>query len=580
MGLETCFEGAEVDSCKPGAPAANDADCDSIDDDCSGQADEDFVVTPTTCGVGACTAKGERLCKAGGELFDTCKPGSPAKSDPSCDGIDQNCNGVADEEYVPSPTQCGVGACAAAGQLVCQQGAEVDTCLPGQPVDEDCDLQDDDCDGSTDNGGDDACGALLGAPAVCEAGGCHLLCELATDCLWHDWLVDCVGHWMCQAGVCRERCNESCGNGVCEPAKGEDAWTCGGDCKFCKQASDCSATQFCEFGPGACLAPGSCLNKPTNCPLTWAPVCGCDGLTYSNACERRKAGVAELHDGECEVTSCATDSDCLGLAWPIRCYGNWDCLDKTCTPGCGGSCGDGLCEPAAGENDRNCAPDCQLPEPTAFRTSSLTVVAPTLCVTLGVGGCVDVTSFVNGMIADQIASTSEPLDLLGVFTPLDLAVTDARFELLDATCLRDSSGTILECSPDPLATPNDFESPVFSEAGDCVSTPSVIAAPCFSSSASDARFRLLGVLFGLLDPTVAGSFAGDPVDPFQALDPGLIHGFLPRALAATISIQTAVGAITLAQLLDHEPTVVHEGSAGWWMTLDFLASRVPYTPLF
>jgi hypothetical protein len=403
---------------------------------------------------------------------------------------------------------------------------------------------------------------------------------LPSDCLWSDWLVDCSGHWQCTQGLCSPACTGGCGNGVCEPAKGEDAWTCAGDCTACSTNADCAATQLCEWGQGACQAPGSCLNKPVTCPLTWAPVCGCDGVTYPNACTRRQAGVGEAYAGECSATACEAADDCLGQPWTIKCYGHWTCVAKACTPECGGSCGDNVCDGAKGEDALTCDPDCGAPEPTAFRALTLEIVAPKLCVGgLGGAGCVlDATPAVNQAIAAQLADPADPLDLLGVFTPLDLSWTTALFDLQDGTCTRDPAGTVLTCSPTTGATPNTFASPVFSTGGDCVSHPSTISAPCFSSKAEDARFKLLGVLFGLLDPLVAGTFVGDTVDPFQELAPGLIHGFLPKSLAEKIAFTAFILPVTLADLLSHEPTVVHEGTAGWWLTLSYTASVVPYAP--
>jgi hypothetical protein len=46
-------------------------------------------------------------------------------------------------------------------------------------------------------------------------------------------------------------------------------------------------------------ATGTCVSRPGPCPLVWAPVCGCDRVTYGNDCERLAAGVALDHLGEC-----------------------------------------------------------------------------------------------------------------------------------------------------------------------------------------------------------------------------------------------------------------------------------------
>ena len=86
-------------------PAALDATCDGVDDDCDGAIDENYVPLPTSCGVGACGASGATSCQAG-SVVDSCSPGTPAGNDSTCDGVDDDCDGSADEDYAPVATSC------------------------------------------------------------------------------------------------------------------------------------------------------------------------------------------------------------------------------------------------------------------------------------------------------------------------------------------------------------------------------------------------------------------------------------------------------------------------------------------
>ena len=66
----------------------------------------------------------------------------------------------------------------------------------------------------------------------------------------------------------------------------------------------CRPFQFCETTPGECRSEeafGTCTVIPRVCPIGIDVVCGCDGLTYVNACYADAAGVSVDHHGECET---------------------------------------------------------------------------------------------------------------------------------------------------------------------------------------------------------------------------------------------------------------------------------------
>ncbi|MCX6748050.1 MAG: MopE-related protein, partial [Candidatus Pacearchaeota archaeon] len=91
-----------------------------------------------------------------------------------CEGLDNNCNGEIDEGYVETETSCGVGECARTGLLQCISGEEVDSCVEGDSETEVCDGLDNNCNGVIDENPNSLCdnGLFCDGQETCSNGGC------------------------------------------------------------------------------------------------------------------------------------------------------------------------------------------------------------------------------------------------------------------------------------------------------------------------------------------------------------------------------------------------------------------------
>ncbi|MEZ4265840.1 MAG: MopE-related protein [Myxococcota bacterium] len=353
-GATSCNNGVVSDSCTPGGPTGDDADCNGVDDDCDGSTDESFVSGPTSCGVGVCASTGMTTCTAG-VVGDTCKAGRPTGGDANCDGADNDCDGSTDESFVSEETNCGQGVCAARGLTLCTDGQVTDTCAPGGPIgaDDNCDSIDDDCDGSTDE-------SFVGVFLPCGVGVCQNTSQVV--CIDGTTIDTCVpglptgGDADCDGtdNDCDGSTDESfvgeptsCGTGVCA-STGTTSCTAGVIVDTCNSGAPTGGDADCDGADNDCdgSTDESFVSSPTSCGTGACASTGattCTGGVVGDTCT---SGAPTGNDADCD----GADNDCDGstdesfVAEPTSC-GTGVCASAgttTCTAGViGDSCAPG-----------------------------------------------------------------------------------------------------------------------------------------------------------------------------------------------------------------------------------------------
>ncbi len=366
-GVGLCAIG--VLHCLPGGPGpalgcvpefeASDEVCDGVDNDCDGNADEADDRVGTECDTdlpGACTGGLYRCLEA--ELV--CRPNNMPVDD-VCNGADDDCDGAADEEDPGGGLACQIegllGRCGI-GISACREGEVVCTDNP-EPAEEQCNGQDDNCDGTTDEGdpgGGDACdtgffGACAPGRTACVEGGVVCEAESApTDEACDGLDNDCDGMMdegdfgdmaLCASGD-TGRCapgHFECLDGQlsCLPNEDPAEEACNGEDDDCDGVVDESLLNAC----GRCgrLPREACNGEDDDC----------DGSTdEGRLCEAPEAcihgGCADpCPDNECpEAGEVCVDGGCLELCEAAACPEGWGCEEGNCLDPCEGvRCGAG-----------------------------------------------------------------------------------------------------------------------------------------------------------------------------------------------------------------------------------------------
>ena len=344
-GKGECFHTEEA--CVDGAPQACDPfegisfeTCDGLDNDCNGLVDEGLGFV--TCGKGECF-----------HTAAACQEGVPVQCDPlegaapeTCDGADNDCDGMVDEEM--PLLACGKGLCF----------HTIPSCLGGvqyecNPFDgakpETCNAVDDDCDGDTDEDlGTSTCGlgecvhtapnCLAGIPQMCNPleGASPEQCDLLdNDCDgFADEDFDLI--W-CGQGQCFHAV-DGCLDGQlqeCDPLQGATGEVCDGI------DNDCNGVVDDGLGTTIC-GQGACLHSINNCDNGQQVLCNPMDGAQDESCDEVDNDCDGVIDNE-DAQGCATfyndsDQDGYGLSDTSK------CLCEAAAPysaEVGGDCDDG-----------------------------------------------------------------------------------------------------------------------------------------------------------------------------------------------------------------------------------------------
>jgi len=276
-----CCRGVDGNGyCEPDVGPNPPEVCNNQDDNCNGQTDEGLfrdcgaclALTPPC--VGLCK-KGTETCTAG--VWGNCT-GNVDPDTEVCDGFDNNCNGDTDEGL--SGNECGTECSSISGGCTHEQDLDgngfldycegLQSCTGGlwqgceynmeshPPTIEECNGDDDDCDGQTDEEYPEQgqlCGQEIGE---CHKGHYECVCDNAPD---PNCDVECVDEGLPEDEICDNKDNDC--DGVIDGIESDEE--CGIDIGECEKG-----VLWCIDGDWVCQggigpAPEVCDGKDNDC---------------------------------------------------------------------------------------------------------------------------------------------------------------------------------------------------------------------------------------------------------------------------------------------------------------------------
>ena len=187
IGLTTCKGAAGVACTASVAPGQLPESCNGQDDNCDGLVDEGITQVGMPCtapgNVGVCQF-GTYVCPTQAPFQLTCNHPLPGTTQETCNGKDDDCNGTIDDPMLVNGHACNTGllGVCAAGITQCANGSQ--SCNPLQaPQTELCNNKDDDCNGVVDDipNVNSACQSQLPGAGHVQSWACGMAtCQIST----------------------------------------------------------------------------------------------------------------------------------------------------------------------------------------------------------------------------------------------------------------------------------------------------------------------------------------------------------------------------------------------------------------